>query len=227
MRAVCERDLPAGRLEARAHALVRELRAPRRRTRRRALSLAAPVALALAATPALAFHAQLVDLFASGTPVPDRSLGAEDLAMLGHAVGPDGRTVQVASNGQITFYVITDDAGKYCLAPGSSTGPSRFMGVGPCAGSTAALLPSAAKPLVRYDIVEIDPATGSILHGGITGIADDSVARVATHDAKGDELDSTLVGGHAFDFPWPLTGRPVALAALDADGNLLGTAPLS
>jgi hypothetical protein len=227
MPAVCERDLPAGRLEARAQALVRELRAPRRRTRRRILSLAVPVALALAATPALAFHAQLVDLFASGSPVPDQSLGAEDLAMLGHAVGPNGRAVEVASNGHVSFYVITDDAGTYCLAPGSDAGPSRFEGVGPCAGSTAALLPSAAKPLVRYDVVEIDPASGSILHEGIMGIAAAGVARVATLDANGDELDSAQVTDHAFDFPWPYAGKPASLVALDAAGNRLGTVPLS
>jgi hypothetical protein len=191
----------------------------RRRPARRSVVLALAVAAVAAPTGAFAHSiGDWLGIANEGTPVSTSSVlpGEPRLDEAMQELQLPAQVQQLGTLNGVAFTLSRNAAGHLCLTIDASASPGRWAkGVG-------------------CDELDRFPRTSKLLHfpmvdgydGDLRGVAADGVARVAVLDSSGGVIASTPVVDNLYAGANLPQGDAVAIAALDASGNVVYRQPL-
>ena len=156
-----------------------------------------------------------------GSLLETDALAREDRLILEDVAGPGASVREIASDGTLSFYVLTKADGGACLASGYPNSGHRFGSITcPDGGPGLEMLPTAARPL--YEEVAVwNLSSGQESAIGVSGLAADGVVRVNALDLVGRVVRTSAVTNHVFRLTGLGATDVVEIVALDASGNVL------
>jgi hypothetical protein len=221
-----ERDLPPATQQAKRELVLRELGAGRRQRMGRAAVASALVAL-LAAGPAFAFRAHLVDLFSSAA----ESHSQGEWILPPQAAAPPAMVQQIAARANVAAsslrQVVATGTGNQRLELVVGVGPDGKLWIGEGGESWATQFVPLERRVARSGaIVEFlrygGPSAYATGHAELVGFVRSDVRRVVVTRTDGTETALPLNGwrGFAYSAASP-AALPTKIQAFDAHGRLV------
>ena len=221
-----KRDLPAAIQRAKRELVLRELRTGRSRRTGRAAVVVALVAL-LAAAPAFAFRAHLVDLFSSAS----QSRPQGDWTLPPQAAPPSAMVQQIAIRASVAAsslrQVVATGTGNQRLELVVGVGPDGKLWIGEGGGSWATEFVPLKRRVTRSDaVVEFlrygGPSADDTEHAELVGFVRSDVRRVVVTRADGVLTGLPLNDWRGFAYSAASSAAlPTKIQAFDAQGRVV------